>query len=384
MPIRHKKFVANLLLLLFVIFVFIFAIEVGARIISTQSYNYKCSFYADSDYVEICRFSYNSKMALEKYNQTTLRADQDICDIYDSELDWIPRPNCTTWQYNTNSDGIRGTEEYSLIKNETRIVFIGDSFTWGEDVSDNNTFSSQLDQISGNEFEVINLGVHGYGPAQFLIHYNRTGIKYDPDVLVFALYIPDIHRATKNFKDYFKPRFIYSEGDLILKNIPIPTVEEAYDISLDIRNKKRLYSLAMLQRMFMNIYDKSANYNEEVFITEQIIKQTQELAGDETDFVVLLIPTEEMVLEENKDYYGVLPDLIYFFEEENIQYIDLLPTLRSHYLQKNSNLFNGHFTVEGNKVAAQGIYSSLKDMDNSGSIPLNYFNVSSYYLEKDY
>ena len=52
---------------------------------------------------------------------------------------------------------------------------LGDSFTFGEDVGDDETYSHHLEQLLPGT-EVINLGVHGYGHDQMLIYLREEGI----------------------------------------------------------------------------------------------------------------------------------------------------------------------------------------------------------------
>jgi hypothetical protein len=96
-------------------------------------------------------------------------------DIYDPTKGWFSKPNLRDVQVfgnkilNTNSRGL-GKTEYSYDKHsqKVRILILGDSFTFGDEVSDNETYSSYLQAMLPNA-EVINMGVHGYGHDQMLI-----------------------------------------------------------------------------------------------------------------------------------------------------------------------------------------------------------------------
>ena len=114
-------------------------------------------------------------------------------DIYDSSKGWISKPNIKDMQVfdnkvlNTNSKGFRGKAEYSYSKdqNKIRILIVGDSHTFGEGVSDNETYPYYLQEIIPN-VEVMNLGMHGYGHDQMLIFIKEEGIKYNPDIIILG------------------------------------------------------------------------------------------------------------------------------------------------------------------------------------------------------
>lgn len=58
------------------------------------------------------------------------------------------------------------------------LVFFGDSFTFGDGLDDPDTMPQQLADLLGGRQKVVNLGVTGYGPQQFL-RAVQTGYKSD-------------------------------------------------------------------------------------------------------------------------------------------------------------------------------------------------------------
>jgi hypothetical protein len=63
-----------------------------------------------------------------------------------------------------------------------RVVMLGDSVTFGTGVSDGETFSDRLEAAAA--YEVVNLGVDGYGTDQELIRLENEGLSYRPDDVV--------------------------------------------------------------------------------------------------------------------------------------------------------------------------------------------------------
>jgi hypothetical protein len=105
------------------------------------------------------------------------------------------------------------------------VLVFGDSFTFGEDVSDDETYAHFLQQrLPG--VEVLNFGVHGYGHDQMLLYLQEEGLKYHPDVVVLGFLYDDMDRNLLGFRDYAKPRFELRDGRLELRNVPVPSPDE--------------------------------------------------------------------------------------------------------------------------------------------------------------
>ncbi len=145
---------------------------------------------------------------------------------------WTLKPNLRDVPFrgklvNSNSKGIRGSREFAYDKpaGVTRIVVLGDSFTFGEEVGDDETYSHYLQALLPNS-EVLNLGIHGYGHDQMLLYLKEEGLKYHPDIVLLGFMPDDMERNILSFRDYAKPRFAVREGRLELTTGPVPRPEE--------------------------------------------------------------------------------------------------------------------------------------------------------------
>ncbi len=127
------------------------------------------------------------------------------------------RPGITT-----NSLGFRGSAEIPATKQRYRILLIGDSFTFGDEVGDSETFGAYLQQLLPS-VEIVNAGVPGYGHDQMLLLLNDEGKKLQPDLVILGYTNTDIERNGKNFKFSAKPRAEFTKGVLHWDNIPVPT-----------------------------------------------------------------------------------------------------------------------------------------------------------------
>ncbi|TMB19842.1 MAG: hypothetical protein E6J71_10235 [Deltaproteobacteria bacterium] len=150
-------------------------------------------------------------------------------DTHDPELGWTLAsglrdvPLASAGSVSSNSRGVRGAREHALAKasGTTRIVAIGDSFTFGDDVGDDETFPAQL-QRSLAAAEVLNLGVHGYGHDQMLLRLRRDGLPYAPDIVLVGWVAMDAERDMLSFRDYAKPLFVLQDGRLQLAIARVP------------------------------------------------------------------------------------------------------------------------------------------------------------------
>lgn len=164
---------------------------------------------------------------------------------FDRELGWTVRANYASadGRVHTNTLAARGTREYPRAKpaGTLRCVFIGDSFTWGDEVADADTFETQLEAADAR-VEAINLGVAAYGTDQALLRLRRDGLPLAPDVVVVGLLLENIGRNVNRYRPLWypstgsapaKPRFVLANGALELVPQPFATQVELCDAIAD-------------------------------------------------------------------------------------------------------------------------------------------------------
>jgi hypothetical protein len=154
-------------------------------------------------------------------------------DVWDPQRGWALRPGIRDLKVfgsrtlNSDSWGFRGSRDYPEQKPEgrVRILVLGDSFTFGEDLSDDETYASRLEQ-SLPGVDVMNLGVHGYGHDQMLVSLRALGPRVRPDFVLLGFVAEDMERNLVDFRDFAKPRFELEGGHLVLKNTPVPSPDD--------------------------------------------------------------------------------------------------------------------------------------------------------------
>ena len=154
-------------------------------------------------------------------------------DVFHPRFGWTARPGLRDKpvfdgkRLSTNSLGFRGRTEPSLEKPEevdTRVLVLGDSFTFGEEVGDEQTYSARLQELLPGA-EVLNFGMHGYGHDQMLVLFRELGRRYQPDVVVLGFVYADIYRNLLSFRDYAKPHYVVEGEELTLQGVPVPSPE---------------------------------------------------------------------------------------------------------------------------------------------------------------
>jgi len=92
-----------------------------------------------------------------------------------------------------NSDGLRD-KEYSTEKGDAyRMIFLGDSLTfgWGVEVEDTFQYILEEELSKTSPTEIINFGIGNYNTEQEVNLFFEKGVKYDPDKVVLFYFIND-------------------------------------------------------------------------------------------------------------------------------------------------------------------------------------------------
>jgi hypothetical protein len=154
-------------------------------------------------------------------------------DVPHATRGWALRPgldNQPAWQgkrVSSTPDGLRGRRPYAQPKpaGVRRILVFGDSFTFGEEVSDDETFCHRLGGLLPGT-EVLNMGVHGYAHDQMLLYLREAAARYEPDLILLGYVTDDALRNLMTFRDFAKPRFVLRAGRLELQGTPVPSPEQ--------------------------------------------------------------------------------------------------------------------------------------------------------------
>ncbi|MEK7608644.1 MAG: hypothetical protein AAB495_03625 [Patescibacteria group bacterium] len=151
---------------------------------------------------------------------------------YNSDMGWVLVPGSSGRQrlpdfdvvYRINDEGFRDDRVYPETHDTRRALLFGDSFAFGIGVSNEETFAKKSEKETGHE--VLNFGVSGYDPGQYLLALKKAQLTYHADAVIFSTYlgndIEDVlldHLFAQPEKN--KPYFVLEEGHLELRGIPV-------------------------------------------------------------------------------------------------------------------------------------------------------------------
>jgi len=165
--------------------------------------------------------------------------------VHDEWLGWTLRPNSVRQggTYTINASGFRSRREFSKTPpaDSLRIAAFGDSFTAGDDVADDETWSYLLERElagAGIRAEVLNFGVGAYGMGQAYLRWQRLGKSFAPDIIIFGLQPENLKRNVNIFRQllhrsgppFSKPRFALIDDELQLLNVPALPPEQLINV----------------------------------------------------------------------------------------------------------------------------------------------------------
>lgn len=377
---KGKEYIINVSFLLFTTIFFFLVLEIGLRFISPSPNLFS---FAGTDPAV--------------FQESTI-------------IPWTLKPNASapfvSLDFNTeitiNSFGLRDKNR-TLEKdiNTYRIIAVGDSFTYGFGVNNNETYPAILEDllnrhVQNKQFEVWNAGfASGYTEDTFYLYLREKGLQFKPDMILVGLYVEnDVLDFLKNnytYDDYGKlvrvtSNFYHVENGKLRRG---GSTEFSIGKRMKLYLKKFLLRYSKIYAYFYNAFSSmAAEENNPIFDEEYsdivqenfekvkyYLKQIKAL-GDEHNIpvVVILLPGKtsvdalwETYLSKNPKSIRDKPEkiLLSYCEELNITCLDLWPYF-THNTEGEKYYFEHdvHWSREGNQKGAEIIYQLMK----SGSL----------------
>jgi len=161
--------------------------------------------------------------------RTSLNGYRAAPYVHDDLLGYVPRPGyATTSGYDApeihiDADGFRVTGPLTglLTDKGAPILALGDSYTYGAEVPDDQTWPAHLQRLTGKP--VLNAGVSGYGFDQMVLRAGILAPVVHPSTIVVDFIADDLRRMEKSrLWSADKPYFAIEQGELVLRNVPVP------------------------------------------------------------------------------------------------------------------------------------------------------------------
>lgn len=268
----------------------------------------------------------------------------------------------------------------------TRIIVLGDSFTAGFGVEQNETYPSQLEKNlneQGKKVEVWNAGIDGYSPDVEYLQLKKIITDIKPDIVLLGFYVGndvlDIERNQQEYAENGKlikiitPIATVKNNQLQLieneKNPYKPSLKTYLDIVLLrtshfyrlIKNRIDTEMLSLLQNANIVSWEKT---NATLSSLSNLSKQYH------SQFYIVIIPPRAQVAEKEwknlqkkiKNISFIQPQqkLLNICSEQNISCVDLLPELKNTKKQLYYT-YDAHFTPSGHRLTAEIISKNLSN-----------------------
>lgn len=280
-----------------------------------------------------------------------------------------------TQEFKTNNYAFRNINNIESVKskNTYRIVLVGDSFTFGHGLKDNQTYPYLLEKYLNSylskdkKFEVINAGIPGYSPDQEYKQILKKLINFQPDLIIWNIIFYDLYDLAQRNPSY-PSLYEINNNKLFELN---PKVNSLYLRNYFLVNTpnflKKSYTFDfILSKLFNNkILDRKPNLTEKELIHWAIHKLILEIEsvyelGKKNGYKLLIvrIPTkEEVSSSQKKDPYS---SNFTFLESElkrkNISYFNIVKELyekqnfEKNSISNNPNYILGAAQVDLNKI----------------------------------
>ncbi len=307
--------------------------------------------------------------------------------------------------YRINSHGLRDRERPLAKPPGTgRIMMLGDSFTEGDGVEGNETFSYRLEAMLdtsalSRHWEVINAGVGSYSPLLEYLYLVHRGLAFEPDMVILNLDLSDIfddlnYSATTrsnaqgvpiaareapeprpqnwfmaglvDIKDFFKDHArLYN-----FVRLRIDRYLEGARHTIDASGNIRVDKYAMLREGYTGDFDADCALTYHNLL---LIRDTLRARG--IDFRVNLYPYALQISPKEwnagRQFWGFRPDTVYGIEPQSrleafcrsngIPVTNLSSAFR-YAAATQAPLYhdyNGHWLPSGHAIVARELYTSI-------------------------
>lgn len=297
---------------------------------------------------------------------------------HDPDLGWMNIPSHRVEDmygpgkhYTTNARAFRALREYDEKPpaGKYRIVCLGDSFTLGYGVDDDESLVARMEQ-SSPELEVVNMGLGGFGLDQDYLWYKRDGVDLESDALIFAVIVDDFARVTEDsFLGYQKPLLRAVDGALQIENVPVPD----WGSGPTGRRLGRLAELLGIGRALLTVRDELAGAPQQAFAAEVpgsalpgtdvaalVFDDLHRLSRERGQhFVLVYLPCKGLGTEEPTPYTAWLAR---HAEQRGIPFVDLTAVLAELPPWDVAACFgpHRHYTVKGNELMAGALLAALR------------------------
>ena len=276
-------------------------------------------------------------------------------------------------QININEEGFRSPSFTSLDTSKKKILFIGDSFTWGLSAQPvaNHCFVDLLRNESN--YEVINLGIPATDPPQYAALARKYVPRFKPDMTFVVFYMGnDLLTEDRQLRPD-EPFYYYTNAGAIFADIDgihFNTAQEAYHYAMFEKYflnhpKNSFERLISKSALLSRLYALRFRYEEKMknegvikdsHLTKNYLKQIEQVARQNEVPVRFVLVPEIKDADKNLEAYRTrFADILNDKELKN-DWI-MLPNAKANF----NDYPDGHLNNKGHRYYADFIEGYLKD-----------------------
>lgn len=230
------------------------------------------------------------------------------------------------------------------------VVAVGDSFTFGQDVGDSDSWPAALERRLG--YRVVNGGVNAFGLDQAVLRGERLSEIFAPDLLIVG-FIP--HNVVRCEYSYFlgHPKPYFELDGTGLRQYPPPVPGSWFAPIRD-----RLLSTSMAAYLFEHSLVWEGPAEERVHgdgqeVACRLMQRLADLGRARQARVLVLAQSQDAALEPSD---AVIKDRVLACARANgLLTLDLFPLLAEVPQTEREKLFSGHMTPAGNLFVANAL-----------------------------
>lgn len=284
------------------------------------------------------------------------KIDNTSCFSYDPSLGWKSKNSCTNLEngitFSTDSIGMRHIPYGNDPSARSKILFIGDSFTEGAEVSDSFSFPALLQKIRP-DLKILNSGVGGYSHSQMLLLLKERILQLQPTQVILGFVNDDVSRNQLVFNGFAKPAYSIKDNKLVLKNGNVKPPKVLLD-------EHPFKSSTFLLLRFLISHKQTYSNNDDIEVTRLLISEMNETcAQNKIPFIAILIPTiSELQHATDKSIFDVFEKN---FASDAITFYSLEAVFKKEQDVAEDGKPNGHWGEKANAVIASELATKVFD-----------------------
>jgi hypothetical protein len=299
---------------------------------------------------------------------------------FDSKLGWSNTPKVSYVEddvtYTFNSSGFR-SKEVDLSKKH--ILVVGDSIALGYGVQDDETLSYYLNSRF-KEYQVLNMGVVGYGIDQYYLNLKKYVDKLNPALIIIIICMANDKEGTASDARHgkSKPLFVIDRTERAVKsgrniqsnsdNLLLTNSNISPNSCTNIFTKSWTLRQPFFWKFRTSICNtRTLNVLELDHVILSLLYKIEGLAKEKKSKLLFALSPPEIFDVQKGGNMGKsdLRHITYFqkvFKNLNFSYVDFYKTIKNQD-SKNEDLYvDGlHFSSLGNELFANSIYSYIKN-----------------------